>query len=322
MEVIFSQQTFGLQAQITLIRRVGSFLSTLTHQNRRSIYPGVRALQAFERFPRPRLTQRQQQRRPAGRHLLRPRRKGIDPPPGFCQFLRRQLGQDESQHLRLKVCPRLWCGQKLVQLLLDALCRYTVEVGGQLLCRRLGGFVDGKAEPGRKAVEPQDAQGVLPEAAQRLTDRPHHAPGKVFPPAEGVTQTLLGAVGHRIDGEVPPGQILPEVGHKGHAVGVTAIGIAALGAKGGDLIQLSIPLDGDGAVLQAGGDAPVFSEQLHHLPGAGRGAEVPVVGRKAQQAVPDTAAHGVGPKACPVQLIQKGGGTGFQNDVHSPSSSY
>ena len=75
-------------------------------------------------------------------------------------------------------------------------------------------------------------------------------------------------------------------------------------------------------MLQAGRDTPVFSEQLHHLPGAGSSAEVPVVGRKAQQAVPDTAAHGVGPKACPVQLIQKGGGTGFQNDVHSPSSSY
>ena len=56
---------------------------------------------------------------------------------------------------------------------------------------------------------PQDAQGVLPETAQRLTDRPHHAPGKVFPPAEGVAQALLGAVGHRVDGSliIPPSLI-------------------------------------------------------------------------------------------------------------------
>ena len=34
------------------------------------------------------------------------------------------------------------------------------------------------------------------------------------------------------------------------------------------------------------------------------------------------AAHGVGRKTCPVQRVQQGGGTGFQDDVHSSASSY
>ena len=59
--------------------------------------------------------------------------------------------------------------------------------------------------------------------------------------------------------------------------------------------------------------APLFLEQLHHTctgQAAAGGAEIPVVGRKAQQTVPDTAAHGVGRKTCPVQRDQQGGGTG------------
>ena len=183
-------------------------------------------------------------------------------------------------------------------------------MGGQLLRRRFGGLVDHKTEPGRKAVETQDAQSVFFKAAQRLTDGPHHAPGQIFLPANGV------------DGEVPPGQVLPDVGYKGHAVGVTAIGITALSAEGGDLIELAVPLHSHGAMLQSGGDALLFSEQLHHLLRAGGGAEVPVVGRKAQQTVPDTAAHGVGRKTCPVQRVQQGGGTRFYGDVHSSASSY
>ena len=75
-------------------------------------------------------------------------------------------------------------------------------------------------------------------------------------------------------------------------------------------------------MLQSGGDALLFSEQLHHLLRAGGGAEVPVVGRKAQQTVPDAAAHGVGRKTCPVQRVQQGGGAGFYGDVHSSASSY
>ena len=195
-------------------------------------------------------------------------------------------------------------------------------MGGQLLRRRFGGLVDHKTEPGRKAVEPQDAQSVFFKAAQRLTDGPHHAPGQIFLPAKGVAQALFGAVGHGVDGEVPPGQVLPDVGYKGYAVGVAAIGITALSAEGGDLVEPAVPLHGHGAMLQAGGDALLFSEQLHHLLRAGGGAEVPVVGRKAQQTVPDTAAHGVGRKTCPVQRVQQGGGAGFYGDVHSSASSY
>ena len=45
-------------------------------------------------------------------------------------------------------------------LFLDALHRYTVQMGAQLLCRLRRGRVDGKAKPGCEAVQPQDARCV------------------------------------------------------------------------------------------------------------------------------------------------------------------
>ena len=86
-------------------------------------------------------------------------------------------------------------------------------------------------------VEPQDAQRVLLKAAFRLPHRPHEMGGKVVPPAKGVDEPLLSAVCHGVDGEIPPGKILPHIRHKADGIGVAAIGIGPLGAEGRCLIE-------------------------------------------------------------------------------------
>ena len=84
--------------------------------------------------------------------------------------------------IRLQIRPRLQGRQKLVQLFFDALHRHAVEVGGQLLRRRFGGLVDNKTEPGRKAVETQDAQSVFFKAAQRLAVELFQNTGQIADP--------------------------------------------------------------------------------------------------------------------------------------------
>ena len=108
-------------------------------------------------------------------------------------------------------------------------------------------------------------------------------------------------VGHGIDGEIPPGQILMEGRRKDHLLGMTAVQVLAVDPVGGDLIARELLVflphqDGHRAVLNAGINGP--AEQSLHLPGPGGGGDVPVSRLPVQQGIPDTAAHGIGLEAC------------------------
>lgn len=80
-------------------------------------------------------------------------------------------------------------------------------------------------------------------------------------------------------------------------------------------------------MLQAGGDAVLLPEEGQYLGRGGAGAQVPVVGDKAQQTVPDAAAHGVGRVAYCMETVQQICRTLVQWDEngfcsHEVSSSY
>ena len=195
-------------------------------------------------------------------------------------------------------------------------------MGTQLLCRLRRGRVDGKAKPRCEPVQPQDAQRVLGEPLAGHAHGPQDAALQIGLTAKGVNETLFFIVGHGVDGKIPPGQVLPHIRHKMHLIRVAAIGVGSLGAEGGDLVQPAALLYGHGAVLQAGGNAFFFAEQLHSLLRQGAGAKIPVMGGKTQQAVPHAAAHHVGCIARPVQGVQQLCRTLVHPDGHGCASSY
>ena len=142
-------------------------------------------------------------------------------------------------------------------------------------------------------------------------------------PPKGVHQPPLPVVGNGVDGKVPPRQILLHLGHKLHPVRVTPIGVAALGAEGGGLVEPASLSYGDGAVLQACGDAVFCPKQLHYLPGQGTGAQVPVLRTKPQQTVPDAASHHKRLIACPMEPLQQQRRSFIQPDIlHGSASTY
>ena len=141
-------------------------------------------------------------------------------------------------------------------------------------------------------------------------------------PPKGSTRPSFFIVGHGVDGKIPPGQVLPHIRHKVHLVRVAAICVGAFCTEGGDLVKGTALLHRYRAVLQAGGDAPLRAEQLHHLLRQSTGAQVPVVRCKAQQTVPHAAAHHVGCIARPVQGVQQLCRTLVHPDGHGCASSY
>ena len=191
----------------------------------------------------------------------------------------------------------------------------------QLPRRPGGGCVQCKAEPCGKAVQPQDTQCILGKPLLWLPHRPQQTVLQISLPAKGVYQPLGFIIRHGVDGKIPPGKVLPHVRYELHRVRVTAIGIAALGAEGGGLVQLPAVFDGDRTVLQAGGDALLCPEQLHHLLRQGTGAQVPVVGGASQKTVPHAAAYGIGCVARRVQGVQQGSCPGVKCQLHSSFSS-
>jgi len=302
-------------------------LPTLPHQRRHCTGQGVGALEPLERRSCTGFAQRTQQRRQPDRDVFHARFQCVEDASAFRKLCRIQFREDDRQHLRFQIGPRCRSSQQTAQLLRDALFGHAVQMAAERSGRLPGGRVDGKAEPGREPVEPQDAQGVFLEPALRLPHRPHDAGGKVVLPAERVDEPFFGVIGHGVDGEIPPGQVFFYVRHKGDVVRVAAVRIRPLGAEGRDLVQFSAVFDGHGAVLQARRDAVRFPEQLQHLFGGCAGAEVPVVRGLAKQTVPHAAAHRISGMARRMEARQQGRCTGVQREgnglsCHEDSSSY
>ena len=231
--------------------------------------------------------------------------QGVHDPEALPVRSRLQPGQDLSQDLERHPAAGPAGGQQLVQLLPDPLGRNAPQPLPLLQGGRRGGGVEGQFFLRAEAVQPQDAQPVLLKAAGRLAHRAHHpADQQVLPAPKGVDEALGLVVGHGVDGKIPPGQVGLHIGHELHPVGVASVGIAALHPEGGHFIKAPALPDGDGAVLQPGGDAVLFPKERHRLLRPCAGADVPVVRGAAGQAVPDAAAHQIGFVSRPVQFVQ------------------
>ena len=126
-------------------------------------------------------------------------------------------------------------------------------------------------------------------------------------PPEGVLQAPGRRIGHGIDGEIPPGQILAEIRDKFHPVRVAIVGVCPFLPEGGDLYDAKVRHDPHRSVLLSGQHQGVVPEQGLHLAGGRGAAQVKVVGCLPQQAIPDAAAHAV-------DLL-----TGGFQDLHAPT---
>lgn len=78
---------------------------------------------------------------------------------------------------------------------------------------------------------------------------------------------------------------------------MAVVRVFAVDAVGGDFDGAPVDEDGDGAVLEAGFDDGALAEDAQDLLRGGAGADVPVFGVVAQQAVAYAASHDVGFKA-------------------------
>ena len=181
--------------------------------------------------------------------------------------------------------------------------------------QRLGGlFLDGEPVPCPKAQRPQNAQTVLPEPLLGHAHAADEAALQILLPAEPVHHAGVRVVGHGVDGEIPPGQVLLDIAHKAHRIRVPVVAVAALRPEGGDLVPLSFPTQEHRAVLDAGLVHVVRREAGDDLLGQGGRADVPVVRLPPQQGVPDAAAYHVGFVAGSVQLSQNLRHRGRQTD--------
>ena len=166
-------------------------------------------------------------------------------------------------------------------------------------------------------VEPQ---GVLPKAPGGFPHTAQRFSLQVLPAPHGVKKSPPGVPGHGVDGEIPPGKVCLHLPDKGHPVRMPVVGIGPVGAVGGHLPVFPLQPDGKGAVAQAGGDyLPAGKDRLHLLRPGG-GAKVPVLGRKAQETIPDAAPHRPGLVSRPFQPLQNRGGRRRHGDFpHSPA---
>ena len=120
--------------------------------------------------------------------------------------------------------------------------------------------------------------------------------------------------GHRVDGEVSPGEVLAHVRDKAHLVGVATVGVRALHAVRGGLHRTSVHDRRDRAVGRAGLvnlDARGTQHARRLLPGRRRG-DVNVVARTTEQRVAHPAAHDPGLVARGLEGVQHAQGIGGQ----------
>ena len=235
---------------------------------------------------------------------------------------RRKLRQEHEEHLRKgeQHLPRAARAEDTLELRENAF-RGDVRQKLPVFAQRRGGLLlDGQAEPCRKAQRAQNAQRILPEALARVADAAQDAVFQILPPAEIVPHTARRAVRHGVHRKIAPREIGMDIAHKGNAVRVTAVGVAALGAKGRDL-------DGPGrreqrkrAVLQAGFDHALAGKDLFHLLRRRGRAEIPVMRLDAEQRIAHTPAHGIALPPGTLELFQCAGSV-FRQLHHDPSPS-
>ena len=113
-----------------------------------------------------------------------------------------------------------------------------------------------------------------------------------------------GVVEEGVDGEVAAQGVFAGVG-EGDALGVAAVGIGGVGAKGGDVHWRVVGQhDGDDAEGFADGDGA--REGRFDFFGVGAGDDVPILGRAFQEQVADAAAHQPSFVAVAAERLQDG----------------
>ncbi len=153
--------------------------------------------------------------------------------------------------------------------------------------------INAETVSGSEPQSPHDAQRIFPKSVSRVADTRNHLVLQGFLTAERVNQSGNFSICHCIYGEITPGQILLETRRETHAVRAAAIGVRPINAKCRDLILPSPQANGDCAVLNSGFDSldVAFGKDLQNFLWRCVGADVPVVGLQAKQAVSDATAN-------------------------------
>jgi hypothetical protein len=150
------------------------------------------------------------------------------------------LGQDLRQQARLIKQLEGAAGaafrQHLEQLLSNALTAYFADVRRKLADGAQGLRRDGVAEAGSEAHGAQHAKLIFVEATMRLADSTDDFALQVFTSAHEVENFVVvqRIEQQAIDGEVAALHIFFGVTSEAHLIGMTAIGVQAIGAEGGD----------------------------------------------------------------------------------------
>src|SRR6478735_3207217 len=136
-------------------------------------------------------------------------------------------------------------------------------------------WVERDFERGHETGSAQHAQSVFREARGRIPDRAQHARAQIRDAPKRVDQAILEwIVGHRIDREITPRQVVFDVIDEVHRVRAAAIAVLGFSAQRGDLVAGVLHHHGHRAVLDTGGDhAP---KQLLNLLGPRGSRDVPV----------------------------------------------
>ena len=201
--------------------------------------------------------------------------------------------------------PRVGGAEQTVDLGINALGAHALQRIPRLQGRGSGGFVQSKAQPGREAQRPQDAQSILGKALGRVAHTADHARRQVIPPAVQINNTLARSVGHGVDGKIPPGQVPGQVVHELHRIGMAVVVVVAVQAVGSHLVGFAVEHHRHRAVLFAGQNQLMVGKQAAHFLRPGRGTDVPVPGGAAQQAVTHAAAHHIGSVPGTLQRLQQ-----------------
>ena len=187
-------------------------------------------------------------------------------------------------HQRERVCG-LFCRKQTKDLASDTLRADGRKAFALAFCRRKCFFFNFKPEPRRKAESAQNAERILGEPSNGITDGADDADLEVIGTAERIAKTARGRIRHRVDGEIAPREVLGNIFREFDRVGTPPVGVVAVDAVGGDLEGHTLDDDGHGAVLFACQDRVEISEDRLDFIGRRRGGDVVVVQRTPEHSI-------------------------------------
>ena len=179
-------------------------------------------------------------------------------------------------------------GEGLGEFLADALGRDDMNFVGVLANSSEGCGFDGVAEARGKTGSAEHAELVFGEAVGGFPDGANDSGGEVGTAADEV-EDFIGVVAHEqaVDGEVAPLNVLLRSLSIDDLIGVAAVGIAEVGAEGGDFDFEGVLADEDDTELNSHIEA-VWKE-LENFRGRGVGGDVVIEGIAVEKNIAHTA---------------------------------